>query len=227
MVSKFMLVILIATNASTAAIAETDWSRDAPRDAAAINKLVAEIGNVLPAGWVVDFKVHQHRVVGGAPIVVISSVNELPVVLLGPGMPPPPWEPKPMKVTLELECMKRVSPERHRTLREENAKFEAARRAFIHERLAGIQIEGKDSEPQRPFCFMPRTAEEAQRVQEYALLCLETEPTRLPTHHYEGLSLEFSRWMLEIRDRGRDAEYRQIVKRLEKMLTAYEPERAE
>ena len=219
MLKKSLLAVVVALlpTALRSTAGEADFH------ISAVEKLVAEIKAVLPAGWDVAFEPTELTRGRVRLQISITSAEELPVEHLYPGMPARlarqdlPRE----KVELWLAFMREFTPEQYATTKKRNDARIHQRRLFVERYLKGIRFYSKGEDPPAPFQFEPQTDAQMRLVQEYAFVWINTEPDPLPTHRYGPLSLWYAYETLEIHDAKKNKEYLAIVAAMEKLFEAY------
>lgn len=166
---------------------------------------------------------------GNAPYLIISTRKPVPameVILNGPGAAANDSKTQLFQHVSRIWAMRPyVPPDRFPFIRAENDRLEHQRLEF-EKRLISLGIEGGQGmgpAPLGPSSFRPRTPEQRGLVNEYRLLWLQTEPQRLPTHHYAGLSFEeeLPRWAFTDEQQG--IRFGEVIQKVEAILRPYQP----
>ncbi len=203
---------------------------DAKQDVAQLDKLIAQIEKILPAGWTVAFEVANDHCGRSRPKLVVQSAEKLPAEYIGSiGQPPAGSDPSPYivqeNVKVEFAFVPYMTHQEYATTRKQNEDLGRRRRQFEKSRLKQEQSRYKGGFTATT--YQRQTGDKSPLVREYAFFWLNTEPKPLPTHHYGTLSVEtldlhhMSDISVTIHDAQKDKEFHQIVAELEKIFVPY------
>lgn len=206
---------------------------DEESDAAGIEQLVADVQNVLPPGWVVEFKLVDPRIPtrrGSHPALVIKSDQPLPVEYFAPNPPgrsadepEPPPDISLKTVAIHFVASPYLSSHSYSNARERNGTLVQRRVDFERNHLKHIRWSHMGPNPIPPDAFEPRTARENHLVRQYAYLWVSTQPQPLPTHHTDRLAFEMrDLGSIKLHDAKRSKEYKQILEAVQKFIVPYE-----
>jgi hypothetical protein len=208
------------------ALAENDVAQDVTH----LERLIAEIEKLVPAGWDVELDLAAPGPGGLRPVLTITTGEKVSMKWNIPGQAfraegQPDKNIKQEHVELRLAFMTRLTPEEHAAARRRNEERYDRRRQFVKEHLSGVSYSGKVAAGHPaapPWSFETRSETETRRVREYAFLWLATEPENLPSHRYGTLSMWYRPPPILIYDEKWSREYDQIVDGMGRLLTPYE-----
>ncbi len=206
---------------------------DEADELARMERLLLEVEQVLPSGWIVEMKLADPQNPdrqGSHPTLVIKSDDLLPVEYFYPGAPfRPADEPdRPPKISQEIvkvsfSTRPYMSPKRFKKVSTQNDAQQQKRIEFKRNLLKEIPYGHKGDEPIPPHAFYPRTNDEVYLVRQYAFLWVSTQSQPIPTHHIDTLSFEMHKpWDMTIHDAHKAKEYEQILTAVQKIIVPYQ-----
>lgn len=214
-------VLLVSLIAGTACA-------DAQDDAVRLDKIIADIEKLLPAGWTLAFEVTNDRCGYSRPKLVISSTEELPVEYMGPGKSGNvAVDTTQQKVTIDITFVPYMSPPIRAKTHRQNEELERQRRQYEETRLKQRQSRYKGGFT--PTTYQRQTGDKSPILREYALFWMATEPQILPSHHCDRFSihtfdLDPLTNPMKIHDERRAKEFDRIVGELKGIFVPYELE---
>ena len=204
-----------------------DAGADEVDDVKHFDEVRAKIEKVLPKGWhvkaaIADESVKYPEGFQRYPRLVIRSDEPLMARYVGISSPfrsgdDDGHEPKVMEVT--IFTVRYVTPQQFLEMHRINEESQRLRERFGKRVRSIIDVRDKDWTP--PHFVHAETDEQLQARREYAFLYLRTERISLPTHHYQSLSFDVLEDHYELQDKGKNAEYGQLLGHLDRILTRY------
>jgi hypothetical protein len=192
-------------------------------DAAALNAVLKDVQAVLPKGWEAELWVSKY------PRSTLELVvrTRKPIAVVEGGFSLPASSKLNAKATVyELPYIvcPYLTPEQFAKAKAQNEANNAKRLAFMEKELNGISWGYKGGPPYPPSAFDPTTDDQKERLRQYAILYMHTEPIRLPTHYVGTVAFElFDDPFAHIQDKAHADELRAIQQSLTGIFTPYEP----